>query len=188
MKRLLRDAIEIAAVVLLLTVLLNTVVDRRQVDGPSMDPTLHGGQRVVANKLAYSPFVSQAFAALDPNDSYDHPGTPHRGDIVVLKRPGQADSPDLVKRVIGLPGETIEVRAGTVYINGRALAEPYVVHEDAGWLPPTRIPPGYVFVMGDNRTNSLDSRSFGPVAINSLLGKVWLRYWPLTDVSLLAAP
>src|SRR5437660_1758993 len=107
MKRFVREVVETVALVALILVVVNTVVDRRHVEGPSMQPTLHAGQLVIANKLAYSPLVARAFAGHETEMEYDHPGTPHRGDIVILRRPGQPDGDNLVKRVVGLPGDAV---------------------------------------------------------------------------------
>lgn len=134
----------------------------------SMDPTLKVGDRVLVNKLSYK--------LHDVN----------RGDVVVFKRPPQeqvAGIKDLIKRVIGLPGETIESRSGKVYINGRPLNEGYLqpgVLTDN--LPPTKIPANEVFVMGDNRDNSSDSRVFGPIEENLIVGRAFVRVWPLTHL------
>ena len=132
-----------------------------RVEGYSMEPTLYGHQRLIIEKLSYR-FHE-----------------PERGDIVVVRVP-QFDKL-LIKRVIGLPGETLEVREGIVYIDGAPLDEPYVNGRPRGDYPPLTIPEGYVFVMGDNRNNSNDSRSFGPVPIENIVGHAWMRYWPPDD-------
>ena len=134
-----------------------------RVEGYSMEPTLYGHQRLIIEKLSY----------------HLHP--PQRGDIVVLRVPEYDQF--LIKRVIGLPGETLSIRDGVVYINGEPLDEPYVNGVPRGSYPPVTIPEGYVFVMGDNRNNSSDSRVFGPVPIDHIVGHAWLRYWPLHDLS-----
>ena len=136
-----------------------------RVEGYSMEPTLFGHQRPIIEKLSY------------------HFHEPQRGDIVVIKVPGFDEL--LIKRVIGLPGDTLEVKDGVVYINDKALNEPYVNGRPRGDYPRTKIPEGYIFVMGDNRNNSNDSRSFGPVAIENIVGHAWMRYWPLQDCSLM---
>jgi len=132
-----------------------------RVEGYSMEPTLYGHQRLIIEKLSY------------------HLHQPKRGDIVVVRVP-QYDKL-LIKRVIGLPGETLEIRNGVVYIDGKPLDEPYVNGKPRGSYPPTVIPEGYVFVMGDNRNNSNDSRAFGPIPIEDIVGHAWMRYWPLDD-------
>lgn len=188
MKTVLREVVETVVLAVLILAVFNLAIDRRHVEGPSMQPTLHAGQLLLANKLAYSPLVSSAFATHDADSTYDHPGTPHRGDIVILKRPGQPDGDNLVKRVVALPGEQIEIRNGVTYVNGQPLDEPYVVNHDRYSMPPQTVPSGRVFVMGDNRPNSNDSRAFGPVSISDLVGRVWLRYWPLAEAGVLSAP
>ncbi len=113
----------------------------------------------------------------------------NRGDIVVFERP--KDEPpdaikDLIKRVIGLPGETISTQNGQVYIDGRPLDEPYL---PAGTvtdnLPPTKVPDGEVFVMGDNRGDSRDSRYFGPIDEDLIVGRAFVRIWPVTHLGFL---
>ena len=138
----------------------------------SMVPTLKVGDRVLVNKLSY--------------DLHDV----HRGDIVVFKAPPEARSDgidDLVKRVIGLPGDTVEAREdGRIYVNDRLLDEPYL---PAGTrttnLPPTKVPAGHLFMMGDNRTASRDSRYFGPIAESAIIGRVFLKIWPPGSIGIM---
>jgi len=134
-----------------------------RVEGYSMEPTLYGHQRLIIEKLSYR-FTE-----------------PDRGDIVVIRVDGFDEL--LIKRVVGLPGETLEIRDGVVFIDGKALDEPYVNGVPRGSYPATKIPDGYIFVMGDNRNNSNDSRSFGPIPIDHIVGHAWMRYWPLHDFS-----
>jgi signal peptidase I len=137
----------------------------------SMEPTLRIGDRVLVNKLSYK--------AHDIN----------RGDIVVFERP--KDEPpdaikDLIKRVIALPGETISTQNGQVYIDGRPLREPYLpTGTVTDNLPPTKIPEGEVFVMGDNRGDSRDSRFFGPIDEDLIVGRAFVRIWPITHLGFL---
>ena len=134
-----------------------------RVEGYSMEPTLYGHQRLIIEKLSY--WLTQ----------------PERGDIVVIRVDGFDEL--LIKRVIGLPGETLESKNGVVFIDGKPLDEPYVNGAPRGDFSATKIPDGYIFVMGDNRNNSNDSRSFGPVPIDHIVGHAWMRYWPLHDFS-----
>ena len=131
----------------------------------SMEPTLIDRDRVIVNKVSYS--LHEV----------------NRGDVVVFGRPpnepaSQID--ELIKRVVGLPGETIEGRDGVLFIEGRRLIEPYLTAgTSAGTFAPVVIPEGHVFVMGDNRGNSRDSRFFGPIDADLILGRAFVRVWPV---------
>jgi len=127
--------------------------------GLSMQPNLQPTERLVIEKASYY---------------FDDP---QRSDIVVLDLPQMANL--LIKRVVGLPGETLEIRRGVVLINGQALDEPFVLLPDSTTYGPITLGPDSYFVMGDNRSNSNDSRAFGPVHRNAIVGRAWLRYWPL---------
>lgn len=132
--------------------------------GPSMQPNLYAGYRLMVERLSYRL----------------HP--PERGDIVVADRPGEEVS--LVKRVMGLPGETIEVRGGHVKIDGAPVEEPWVVHFGGPDYGPAEVPAGYVFILGDNRQLSRDSRAVGPIPLEMIEGRVWLVYWPPEGIRL----
>ena len=151
------------------------VVQQFVVDGHSMDSTLHNGDRVLVNKLSYR--------------LHD----PRRGDVVVLKRfEGNQGERDLIKRVVGLPGEHVEIRDCVVYIDGRALQEPYL---DARALDPAtcgspgraapqqnlHVGANEVFVLGDNRGGSGDSRIFGSIGESLLIGRAFVIIWPFGD-------
>jgi signal peptidase I len=136
----------------------------------SMEPTLGVGDRVLVNKLSYE--------VHDVN----------RGDLVVFERPDGAEGEikDLIKRVIGLPGESVEIRDGAVVIDGRVLDEPYLADDEVlAEFAPTEVPDDTVFVMGDNRDDSRDSRVFGPISTDSIVGRAFVRVWPLTDLGTL---
>jgi signal peptidase I len=109
--------------------------------------------------------------------------SPRRGDIVVVHVAGHEVPP--IKRVIGLPGETLEIRAGSVWIDGWPLEETYLADIQQQDYGPYTVPPEHVFVMGDNRPVSGDSRLFGPVHLSDVLGRAWLSYWPPQDLRLL---
>ena len=158
--RVLREVAETVIPAVLIALIINLfLAQATQVLGQSMEPNLHTAQRVVVEKVTYRFFHG-----------------PQRGDIVVIDLPDQADM--LIKRVIGLPGETIEVRMGEVYIEGELLKEPWEVRPGGGNYGPNTIPPLQVFVMGDNRGASNDSRNFGPVRIEYIVGHAWFSYWP----------
>jgi signal peptidase I len=137
----------------------------------SMEPTLKVNDRVLVNKLSYD------FHSV------------HRGDVVVFHKPADDTTPgitDLIKRVIGLPGETISAQNGQVYINGRPLAEPWLPKGvTTGTFGPTVIPDGEYFMMGDNRGDSSDSRIIGPIPKRLFIGKAFLKVWPLTRIGTL---
>jgi signal peptidase I len=132
--------------------------------GQSMEPSLHQDQRLIMEKIGY------------------HWHGPRRGDIVVLPDPSGGPIP-LIKRVVGLPGERITITDGRVYIDGKRLDEAYLpqVIIDSGGSTWT-VPPLRVFVLGDNRSNSKDSRYFGPVPIHAIIGHAIFRYWPLNAI------
>lgn len=133
----------------------------------SMVPTLEIGDRVLANKVAY-----------DLSDV-------ERGDIVLFESP--VDGRVLIKRAVGLPGDTLEIRDGTLYLNDEPQEEPYL--EPGARRPPpfgpVTVPEGYFFAMGDNRMNSTDSRSYGPLPGESLIGEAEVRFWPPTRLNVL---
>jgi signal peptidase I len=137
------------------------VVEAFYIPSESMVPTLKVGDRVLVNKFIYR-FTE-----------------PKRGDIVVFKSVEGGDE-DLIKRVVGVPGDKISVRNGRLFVNGEPQREPYVnkKYPDRSFSAPTTVPKGHIFVMGDNRTNSQDSRVFGPVPKRNIEGEAFLRFWP----------
>ena len=167
-----RNLIECALVIvgaILVAFLVKTfLVQAFQIPSPSMRPTLMEGDRVLVNKLSYR--------LHDVN----------RGDVIVFDRPtalaaGPNDPADLIKRVLGLPGDTLQTRDGKVFVNGRELAEPYLTDGTVtdNIDEPVTIPDGHVWVMGDNRGNSQDSRVFGPVPEDTIVGRAFVIMWPL---------
>lgn len=130
--------------------------------GRSMEPSLFERQRLIIDKITYY------FRA------------PNRNDIVVIKRPEMEEL--LVKRIVGLPGERVEIRDGYVYINGNRLPEPYPHAQYPQNIPSYTLGPVEYYVLGDNRGNSNDSRAFGPILREDILGRVWFRYWPLSQL------
>ena len=178
--RLLREwgPVLFAAVVIALFVRL-VLVQAYHIPSASMVPTLEEGDRVVVNRLSYQ------F------------GEVGRGQVVVFKKPqGSSGQNDLIKRIIGLPGETIRFADNQVYVNGLRLEEPYLAEQDStrprltipGCAQTTPapdtcvVPEGTIFMMGDNRLGSSDSRVFGPIEIDSVVGRAFLRVWPLNNL------
>lgn len=165
--RWLRDVVETLIPAILIALLIHLfLAQATRVYGQSMEPSLHSEQRLVVEKMSYR----------------FH--TPRRGDIVVLRIPGSDTDPPLIKRVIALPGESVEIRNGQVMVNGVVLDEPYLREETVGNYTPRIVPPLYIFVLGDNRSASNDSRAFGPVPLENIIGRAWFSYWPLEDVGL----
>ena len=170
--RLLRDVFLIIVVFILFGVF---AVQPVVVEGTSMLPQLHDGERLLVNKLVYYKFKSISWGHLD------------RGDIVVFWYPSDPDK-SYVKRIIGLPGETVEVRNGKVYIDGKELNEPYLdtIHnQNLRDNVLKSVDEHYYFVMGDNRDNSSDSRVWGLVPEKYIYGKAFFRYWKPGDVGFL---
>ncbi|NLE75875.1 MAG: signal peptidase I [Chloroflexi bacterium] len=156
-----REVLQTVAPAVLIALLINLLLGQfTLVLGRSMEPNLEDHQRLVLEKVSYR------FRE------------PERGDIVALWPPFPTDLP-LIKRVVALPGERVSIQAGRVYIDGNPLQEPYLAQRTNGYLPQQVVPEGHVFVLGDNRGASNDSRVFGPVAFGSIVGRAWLSCWPL---------
>ena len=166
---MLRDLIETMVLVAVAFLVVNALIGRFRIEQVSMQPNLHEGEYVIVDKVSYT------FRQ------------PERGEIVVLKNPSLGQ-PDLIKRVIGLPGETIEVRGGRTYINGQPLTEPYLAQPMVGDFPATQLQANQYFVMGDNRNNSEDSRRFGARPMGDIVGRAWIIYWPPADWQILSHP
>ena len=166
---LLRDLIETMVLVAIAFLVVNALIGRFRIEQVSMQPNLHEGEYVIVDKVSYA--LRQ----------------PERGEIVVLKNPNPGQ-PDLIKRVIGLPGETIDVRGGQAYVNGQPLTEPYIRQPMASDFPATQLQAGQYFVMGDNRNNSEDSRIFGARPAGDIVGRAWIIYWPPSDWQILSRP
>jgi signal peptidase I len=149
----------IIAIILGVIILRGWLMEGLIVDGKSMEPTLRDKERLIVLKKHYS------------NDN-----PPARGDIVILPAPGDGDV--VVKRVVGLPGEAIMIVGSQVSINGKPLNEPYAHSEHISRPLFLQIPAGSVFVMGDNRDNSDDSRDFGPIDVQTIRGRAAFVMWP----------
>ncbi|MHC2995058.1 MAG: signal peptidase I [Candidatus Atribacteria bacterium] len=133
------------------------------VRGASMEPTLHDRERLIANKISYR-FES-----------------PERNEIIIFKPPIGIKR-NYIKRIIGIPGDKIEIVNGKIYVNDQALEEPYVKHRSYENMPPTIVPADSFFVLGDNRPNSSDSRYWGFVPRKNVVGKAWVVFWPINKI------
>ena len=188
---LLRESFETIILALLVFMALHLSIQNYRVEGPSMEPTLEQDEYLIVNKLVYLRLDPAGVASALPFYEAEEDETegylfqsPKRGEVVVFRSPRDADR-DFVKRVIGLPGDTVEMVNGTVYINGLQLLEPYIIKNDNTTMGPVEIEPGTLFVLGDNRGASNDSRSWGPVPAENLIGRAWVRFWPLQQLDLL---
>lgn len=159
---------DIFIVLIIVYLIITFVVQNTKVSGHSMEPTLHNNDAVIVNKFIY------------------HFKTPHQGDIIVF--PYQKDpSKKYIKRIIGLPGDIIDIENGMIYINGQILHEPYIIESwnvKGNISYPFKIPENTYFVMGDNRDYSADSRfqDVGTVQKSEIFGKAWIRIWPLKNI------
>jgi len=170
--RLTREVLETIVPAVLIALLINLfLAQATRVYGQSMEPNLHTDQRLIVEKLSYNPLLRQTFGINGPK----------RGDVIVLGLENQGNEL-LIKRVIGLPGDTVEIRDSRVFVNGQTLTEPYLADVTAGYYGPIIVPPLHVFVLGDNRNFSNDSRSFGTIPIKDVVGRAWFSYWPPDQV------
>ncbi|HEV7662244.1 MAG TPA: signal peptidase I [Chloroflexota bacterium] len=165
------ELLQTVAIMAVLLLGIRGVLQNFRVEGPSMQPTLSTGEFLWVNKAAYFEWDGQFLL-----------GGPQRGDIAVLRPPDTTEDIDLIKRVIGLPGDRVRVQHGEVYINGHVLSEPYI-RLQANYTYPVEggevtVPAGQYFVLGDNRANSRDSHFGWFVPAENLVGRAWLSYWP----------
>jgi signal peptidase I len=177
-KQILREILETVGLAIVLFLIINLISARVRVEGYSMIPTLQNGEYVLINRLAY------------------RLGHIQRGDIIVFRPPMYPEAPilqrlfglpyyddkyeDYIKRIIGLPGDTVKIANGNVYIDNVKLIEPYIAAQpdySNEWV----VPPGELFVLGDNRNNSADSHAWGFLPIDNVIGKALVVYWPFTD-------
>jgi signal peptidase I len=164
MKTLVRDILVTLAIAAVIFLALRTTVQSFDIDGPCMEPNFYTGQRVLVNKVVYK------F------------GEPQRGDVIIFHSPNSQQG-DLIKRIIGLPGESVEITNGIVYIHEEdgqvwALDEPYVPEPARNDFQGSQIPENAYFVLGDNRNYSDDSRGGWVVPRQNIIGKAWLITWP----------
>jgi len=160
-KRFALDILETIVLAVVLYFGINAMSARVRVDGFSMNPTLQNGEYILVNRLAYKT------------------GQPERGDIIVFSFPAD-EGQDLIKRIIGLPGETVKIANGSVTINDQELQEPYIA-QDPLYFGEWTVPEGYLYVLGDNRNDSRDSHQWGLLPLENVIGKSVLIYWPPSE-------
>jgi len=152
------------------------IMSPQEINGASMEPNFHNGEYILTNKVLYKI------------------RNPKRGDVVIFKSPRNKDV-DYIKRIIGLPGDTVALRSNTFYVNNQKVDEPYlapdVVIFGGSYLAENQeiiVPEGKYFVAGDNRPHSSDSREFGPIALEDFIGVAFLRYWPFDRAGVIPHP
>ena len=191
MLRVGREIIEAVALAAIVFLLLQTTVRNFKVDGSSMDPTLASGQYLLVNRLVYLNLDMDRLSKIIPFWRVEeeasrhaiHP--PRRGEIIVFEFPDKnLDNPrkDFVKRVVGLPGETIQIHHGEVLVDNQLLDEPYITEKGKSNSRGITLGEGEYYVLGDNRNYSNDSRAWGAVPRENVKGKVWMVYWPAKEI------
>jgi signal peptidase I len=201
-----RDVIETILVTLLIFFMVRAVVQNFKVEGDSMLPTLHTDERLLVNSGLYYRYDANFLARMfNPSVSADWRYLfhgPQRGDIIVFEAP--IEPRDFIKRVIAVEGETVQIKADSdpvgspdpnrdcngcgVFVNGVKLDEPYINQTPDYNYGPVTVPPGHIFVLGDNRRNSSDSHLWGPLDVNAIVGTAFVSYWPQDHWGLLPHP
>jgi signal peptidase I len=162
MKAFLRELAITLGLALVIFLIFQTVVQNFIIKEQCMEPGFHEGERLLVNKVAY------------------HFGEPRRGDVIIL-RPPSSPKEVFIKRIIALPGDTVEVKEGAVYVNGTKLNEPYLKEPMDYTLPERKIPENEYFVLGDNRNIANDSHRGWTLPRKDIIGRAWLILWPLKD-------
>ncbi len=168
-KSLLRETLETVILAIIIFLVIRTLVQNYRIEGQSMEPNFQHGQYLLVNKLAY------------------RLGDYSRGDVIVFHYPNNP-SQDYIKRVIGLPGDTIEFRDGVLIVNGLNVAEPYDQVPIARDIQAQTVAPGFLYVLGDNRPASSDTRTWGQLSQEFVIGKAWFAIWPVGDAGPVAHP
>lgn len=185
-----REFLEAVLLALIVFLVIQTSVQNFRVEGSSMHPTLEGGQFLLVNKVVYFKIDQERLSRIIPfwevNDTQESFAVhaPERGEVIVFRFP-KDETRDFVKRVIGIPGDRISIKEGTVSVNGTALSEPYITVHDTSNMAERKMGRKEYFVLGDNRSGSSDSRMGWNVPEENILGKVWIVYWPLSSWTLL---
>ena len=166
----------IVVVLAILVMVYLFIMSPQEINGASMEPNFHNGEFILTNKILYK------FRE------------PQRGDVVIFKSPGNKEI-DYIKRIIGLPGDTVSVSNNAFYVNGQKVEEPYLASDTpifgGSYLAEGQsvvVPPGSYFMAGDNRAHSSDSREFGPIAETDFIGTAIFRYWPFSQMGTIPHP
>ena len=188
MRSALRDVFETLILTVIIFLLVRSVVQNFKVEGQSMEPSLHNGQYLLINKAVYWRIGENVASRLFPKAVPDGDAVyvfrgPQRGDIIVFRYPKDL-SRDFIKRVIALPGDTVEIKEGHVYVNNSQLDEGYLTDQPHYSEAAQKIPPAQYFVLGDNRNASSDSHVWGLVPEENIIGKAWVTYWPVDQLGI----
>lgn len=160
-----REVVETVGLAVIIFLIIRVGIQNYRIEGASMEPNFHDGEYLIVNKLAY------------------RLGEYERGDVIVFKYPNDP-SKDYIKRVIGLPGDTVEIRGGELYVNNTLINEPYPHMPNVRDEPPTVVEAGHLYVMGDNRPASSDTRSWGQLGQEFVIGQAWLAIYPINQFGL----
>jgi len=160
-----REVVETVGLAVIIFLIIRIGIQNYRIEGASMEPNFHDGEYLIVNKLAY------------------RLGEYERGDVIVFKYPNDPTK-DYIKRVIGLPGDTVEIRNGQLFVNDIQIEEPYPHMPNVRDEPPTVVDAGHLYVMGDNRPASSDTRSWGQLGQNFVIGQAWLAIWPFETAGL----
>ncbi len=166
----------IVVVMAIMVMIYLFIMSPQEIKGASMEPSFFNGEYILTNKVLYKL------------------REPRRGDVIIFKSPSNPEI-DYIKRIIGLPGDTVSLKDNTIHVNGVAVDEPYLRPATAifggSYLAENEeviVPEGEYFVLGDNRPHSADSREFGPVPLEDFIGKAFLRYWPSSKLGIIPQP
>jgi len=173
------EMVQILVLALLMVMVIRNFIHNYRIDGISMEPNFHDRQFLIVNRYAYCPGIHIEIPVVNVSlfEKTWCTRTPTRGDVVIFEYP-RDPSRDFIKRVIGRPGETVEVRNGQVYVDGVLMPEPFGPNPGSYNAPPLTVGPDEVYVMGDNRNNSSDSHLWGPLKLDHIIGKALVSYWP----------
>jgi signal peptidase I len=188
MKGAIREILETVLLTAIVFLLVHSLVQNFKVEGSSMEPTLHSGQYLLVSKAAYLRLDNDLLGFVPglkiPVDFILQPfGQPKPGDVVVFRFPRDTQK-DFIKRVIAGPGDTVQVKNGQIWVNGRLIDEPYLQDRPSYTVALQTVPLDNYFVLGDNRNNSSDSHVWGLVPRENIVGKAWVIYWPMRNVGM----
>lgn len=180
------ELVQVLVLAVLMVIVIRNFVQNYRIDGISMEPNFHDGQFLIVNRFAYCPGIYLEAPVVNRKlfEKRWCVRAPTRGDVVIFEYP-RDPSRDFIKRVIGLPGETVEIQQGEVYINGVHMPQPFGPNPGSYSAAPIVVGPDEVYVMGDNRNNSSDSHLWGPLKQELIIGEALISYWPPQHWSLI---